>query len=364
MLTLKDHIDLGRGDMLVDPEKVPIVSSRFTAELIWMSETPLKKNTPYLIKHATQILCCSVTEVYHALDVHKFAHAETDTLRLNEIGTVEIETHKPMCFDSYSANRAMGSFIVVDPTNNDTVAAGTLSERTITGQEWIQQDVISRMAGNQASGLTVWFTGLSGAGKTTICNAVYTELLAQGFKVEVLDGDAVRRKLNNDLGFSQKDRDENIRRIGFLAQMLARHGVIVLVAAISPYRAVREELRKTIANFMEVYVNAPLAVCEQRDPKGLYKRARNKQIAGFTGVDDPYQPPLAPEVECPTDRETVKASSSKVVAAVLAFFAARSEKRAARPVSYNAAARDFVRQELESNSIDSGGLLPNGNSGD
>jgi len=185
------------------------------------------------------------------------------------------------------------------------------------------------MTRNQPTGLVVWCTGLSGAGKTTICNAVSKELLAHGFKVETLDGDIVRQQLNSDLGFSRKDRNENVRRIGVVAQRLARHGVIVLVAVISPYRAARQKLRDTIPDFMEVYVNAPLAVCEQRDPKGLYRRARQKQLDRFTGIDDPYQPPLAPDVECATDQETIKASKNKVVAAVLAFVAARSGQQVA-----------------------------------
>jgi len=225
-----------------------------------------------------------------------------------------------MVFDSYSANRAMGSFIIIDPAAGDTLAAGLISERSVVAQGSIQPSAIPDVMNNDSTGLTVWFTGLSGSGKTTLCNAVSTELMAHGFKVEVLDGDVVRKQLNSDLGFSQKDRDENVRRIGFVAQLLARHGVIVLVAAISPYRAVREELRKNISNFIEVYVNAPLAVCEQRDPKGLYKRAREKKMSGLTGIDDPYQPPLAPDVECRTDHEAVKASTSKVVSAVMAFF--------------------------------------------
>jgi adenylylsulfate kinase len=193
--------------------------------------------------------------------------------------------------------------------------------------------------------LTVWFTGLSGAGKTTICSSVYTELLALGFRVEVLDGDVIRRKLNSDLGFSQKDRDENVRRIAFVAQMLASHGVIVLVAAISPYRAVREEIRKDNPNFIEVYVNAPLEICEQRDPKGLYKRARNKEIQSFTGIDDPYQAPLVPEVECRTDSETIKASSARVVSAIQFFFASRLNKDKPQAMSCPDAGRAGIAEQ-------------------
>jgi adenylylsulfate kinase len=168
-------------------------------------------------------------------------------------------------------------------------------------------------------GLTVWFTGLSGAGKTTICKAVYSALLASGYRVEILDGDLLRKHLSRDLGFSKEDRDENIRRIGFIADLLTRNGVIVLVAVISPYRAVRDEVRKKIGRFLEVFVDAPLAVCEQRDPKGLYRKAYRGELRGFTGIDDPYEPPLAPAVQCRTDRESLQDSSEKVICAVAEF---------------------------------------------
>lgn len=163
-------------------------------------------------------------------------------------------------------------------------------------------------------GMTLWFTGLSGAGKTTISRALEKELLEKGYKVEVLDGDVVRQNLTKGLGFSKADRDENIRRIGFVAHILSRNGVIVIVSAISPYRKIREEVRQRIGDFIEVYVNAPLEVCEQRDVKGLYKKARAGEIKGFTGIDDPYDPPLNPEVECRTDLESLPESVAKVMA--------------------------------------------------
>jgi adenylylsulfate kinase len=163
-------------------------------------------------------------------------------------------------------------------------------------------------------GVTIWFTGLSGAGKTTISSAVETKLRSAGLPVEVLDGDIVRENLTKGLGFSKEDRDENIRRIGFVAHLLTRHGVIVLVSAISPYREIREEVRGKIGDFMEIFVNAPLTVCEGRDVKGLYKRARAGEIKGFTGIDDPYEPPAKPEVECRTDLEELEESVAKVFA--------------------------------------------------
>jgi adenylylsulfate kinase len=162
-------------------------------------------------------------------------------------------------------------------------------------------------------GVTVWFTGLSGAGKTTICRAVEQELRNRELRLEVLDGDVVRENLTKGLGFSKEDRDENIRRIGFVAKLLTQNEVIVLVSAISPYRAVREEVRQKIGNFVEVYVSAPLEICEQRDVKGLYKRARAGEIKQFTGIDDPYEPPTHPEIECKTHEETLEQSVTKVL---------------------------------------------------
>jgi adenylylsulfate kinase len=176
----------------------------------------------------------------------------------------------------------------------------------------------------QQRGVTVWFTGLSGAGKTTICQAVETQLRQQGYAVEVLDGDIVRENLTKGLGFSKEDRDENIRRIGFVSQLLTRHGVIVLVSAISPYREVRQKVRERIGNFIEVYVSAPLAACEARDVKGLYKRARAGEIKNFTGIDDPYEPPLNPEVDCQTHLETLEESVSKVMATLESYLEVKS----------------------------------------
>jgi len=178
--------------------------------------------------------------------------------------------------------------------------------------------VAPRVAQGQ-QGLTVWFTGLSGAGKTTICQSVHAELLTLGYRAEMLDADVIRKQLCPDLGFSKVDRDENIRRIGFLAQLLTRNGIIALVAAISPYRAARDQVRNTICRFLEVHVDAPLHVCEERDPKGLYRRARSGDLHGFTGIDDPYEAPLAPEIRCATDQDTVNTCRDQVVSAVLNY---------------------------------------------
>jgi adenylyl-sulfate kinase len=220
-------------------------------------------------------------------------------------------------------NRATGSFIVIDALNNDTVAGGMILETSVIPipgkHSGATESFQSTTTLPHHVGLTVWFTGLSGSGKTTICRSVYTELLARGIRTDFLDADELRKHLNSDLGFTKEDRNENIRRIGFVAGLLTRNGVVALVAAISPYRATRDEVRRTIANFIEVHVDTSLSICEDRDPKGLYKRARAGQIQGFTGIDDPYEPPLRPDVRCNTEHGSLKANVHKVVTAILQF---------------------------------------------
>ncbi len=324
VLTTTDHIDLGRGDMLVSPEQRPTISTRVRAYLIWMSQAPLQTDARYLIKHTTRVLCGRMTRLDHKIDINTFAKLDADTLNFNEIGEVQIDLHNPIFCDPYLQNRTTGSFIVIDPFNNDTVAAGMIIEANPVqaGEASDESSAGSRIA--QQPGLTVWFTGLSGAGKTTICRSVATELLAHGLQVEVIDGDVIRNYLCKDLGFSKHDRDENVRRIAFVSQLLTRNGTVVLVSAISPYRAGRDEARRSIVDFVEVYVNTPLAVCEMRDSKDLYQKARAGKIRGFTGIDDPYEPPLQPEIVCDTDRESTRESSSKVVASVLNYLSSKS----------------------------------------
>lgn len=324
VLTTTDHIDLGRGDMLVSPEQMPTVSTSVTANLIWMSQAPLRRDTRYLIKHTTKVLCGRISRLNHKLDVNTLAQVEADSLQFNEIGEAQIDLQSPIFCDPYESNRITGSLIVIDPLTNDTVAAGMIVEATLlqAGDGLDESSAGSRVG--QQQGLTVWFTGLSGAGKTTICKAVATELLAHGLQVEVIDGDIIRNHLCKDLGFSKHDRDENIRRIAFVSQLLTRNGAIVLVSAISPYRAGRDAARRTIGSFMEVYVSTPLAVCEVRDPKDLYQKARSGKIHGFTGIDDPYEAPLAPEIVCNTDQESTRESSSKVVASVLQYLSSKT----------------------------------------
>jgi bifunctional enzyme CysN/CysC len=307
-LCFDDHVDISRGDVLADMTIPPQSARAFRARVVWMSETPLSANRPYLVKHMSQIVCGEVTSIHSRLDLTDLSEQPAESLRLNDIGVVTLQTHRPLYCDPYQVNRNTGSFIFVDPITNLTVGAGMI--------EGVQEERASRSRTAISDGVTVWFTGLSSAGKSTLSKAVYERLWARGHRVESLDGDEVRQHLSRGLGFSKEDRNENIRRIGFVAEMLARHGVIALVSAISPYREGRDEVRARITNFLEVYVNAPLSTCEERDVKGLYRKARSGEIPGFTGIDDPYEPPLSPEIECRTDRETIAESAQKIVDAV------------------------------------------------
>jgi bifunctional enzyme CysN/CysC len=309
-LTLDRAIDLSRGDMLVDPLDPPSTSRVLRADVVWMNQTPLVAQRPYLIRHTTRQVCAMVSKVESVFDLEALETTPSDSIGFNGIGTVVLETHQPLYCEPYAVNRSTGAFIFIDPSSNQTIGAGMISEILDSGRETEGQGIAT------SEGLTVWFTGLSGAGKTTITQAVYEKLWAKGLKVEVLDGDVMRHQLSKDLGFSKEDRDENIRRIGFIARLLNRNGVIVLVSAISPYRSIRDEVRRTVGNFLEVYVNAPLQVCEQRDPKGHYRRARTGQLAHFTGVTDPYEPPLKPDVECRTDLENLSESAAMVMKAI------------------------------------------------
>ena len=310
-ISLEKEIDVSRGDMLAKPDRPPSVASRISATLLWMNAEPLAINRPYLLKHTTRYVFASVVRMAAVLDPQTLARRSADHLALNEFGEVEIECHHPLYFDPYSENRGTGAFILVDPIANGTLAAGMIRS---------PEADTAILKSPAAHGLTVWFTGLSSAGKTTISRAVHEKLWAMGYKVELLDGDIVRQHLSRDLGFSKDDRDENIRRIGFMAEMLTRNGVVVLVSAISPYRAVRDEIRGRIGSFLEVYVNAPLDLCEQRDLKGIYRRARAGELKMVTGVDDPYEPPSAPEIECHTGSETLAESTAKVLRAIDQWF--------------------------------------------
>jgi bifunctional enzyme CysN/CysC len=328
VLTTTDHIDLGRGDMLASPSHLPAMARTITAHVIWMSTSPLRADARYLVKHTTKVVCGRISRVHNKIAIDNFEELEADSLQFNEIGKVQIELHNLLFCDPYRCNRSTGSFILIDPHSNATVGAGMIVEAASAERADEPHPSAEGLCVASQRGLTIWFTGLSAAGKTTICNAVATELLARGLRVEVIDGDVIRNHLCKDLGYSKRDRNENIRRIAFIAQMLTRNGIVVLVSAISPYRDARDEARRTIGRFIEVHVDAQLAICELRDPKDLYRKARSGEIRGFTGIDDPYESPLDPEVVCDTEHESVRQSSMKIVETVLRHLSSRASHEA------------------------------------
>ena len=308
-VSLSEDVEVARGDMLAEKGSPPTAARRLTATVVWLSGRTLQVNARYLIKHTSKTVGGSITGINARVDIDTFQKLPSTALHLNDIGDVEIELRQPIFCDAYSSNRGTGSFILVDPADNSTAGAGMISHIHPEGA-WDKLPA-------SAEGAIVWFTGLSGAGKSTIAREVYRELWARGVKVELLDGDELRKDLCKDLGFTQEDRDENIRRIGVVSSMLARNGVVVLVSVISPYRTGREEARRRFPNFLEVFVNAPLSVCEARDPKGLYRKARQGLIPRFTGIDDPYERPISPEIECKTDEETLIQCTHKILTALM-----------------------------------------------
>jgi bifunctional enzyme CysN/CysC len=327
--------------MLASPGHLPTTAKKVTAHVIWMSREPLRSGALYLVKHTTKTVCGRVGRLHNRIDIDTFEKAEADSLQFNEIGEVQIDLNSPIFCDRHRCNRTTGSFILIDPLTNDTVAAGMITETvSARGIDERNQSVDGSSLTTQ-QGLTIWFTGLSGSGKTTICKAVATELLARGLRVEVIDGDVIRNRLCKDLGYSQRDRNENIRRIAFIAQLLMRNGIVVLVSAISPYREARDEARRTIGEFIEVYVDTPIATCELRDPKELYRKARSGEIRAFTGIDDPYEPPLKAEVVCNTEHQSVRQSSQKVVEAALRYLSSKAARHdvATHPADLRSAAR-------------------------
>jgi bifunctional enzyme CysN/CysC len=304
-ISIDQHIDISRGDMIGAADHPPAVSSRFESTLFWIDDAPLTHAYRYSLKHTTKLVGAEITKVFGRLDIDRLELTDPGAIRVNDIARVEIETRQSLFCDRYTENRHTGSFILIDPATQHTVAAGVI-ERIFTDR------LRGHITFSERRGAVVWLTGLSSAGKTTIAAALGERIRATGVRVEMLDGDAVRQRLCRDLGFSKRDRDENIRRLGFVAEMLAKHGIIVVVAAISPYRAARDELRREIPGFIEVYVNAPLDVCERRDVKGLYHKARAGTLCNFSGINDPYEAPLQPEIECRTDQETPDESVSKI----------------------------------------------------
>ncbi|MBU0877932.1 MAG: sulfate adenylyltransferase subunit CysN [Alphaproteobacteria bacterium] len=305
-LTLVDEVDVSRGDILTTAEDRPIVADQFAAHLIWMSDDPLFPGRSYYIKLGTKTVAAQVTEIKHKIDVNSFAKLAAKELHLNEIAVVNFALTETIAFDAYASNRDTGAFIVIDRLTNLTVGAGTIdfALRRASNVHWQALDVTKsfRAAAKKQKPAALWFTGLSGAGKSTIANLVEKKLAAIGRHTYTLDGDNVRHGLNRDLGFTDADRVENIRRVGEAAKLFVDAGLIVLVSFISPFRSERRMARELLApgEFVEIFVDTPISVAERRDPKGLYKKAREGKLINFTGIDSPYEAPEHPDLTLET----------------------------------------------------------------
>ncbi|NND57023.1 MAG: sulfate adenylyltransferase subunit CysN [Xanthomonadales bacterium] len=322
-VSLEDEIDVSRGNMLVPVNNLPHVGNEFEAMVVWMHENAATEGTSYLVKHSCSMVPGVLSRVRYKVDVNTMQRdkgdqkddAEIDSLNLNEIGRCHLTLHRPIAFDPYDRNRATGAFIIVDRLTNVTVGAGMIVDRIVSrsGRKPAPVSQNIQRSGSLVSaaerralmgqrGVTVWLTGLSASGKSTIARQLEKQLVDLGRPCYILDGDNVRHGLNRDLGFSMEDRQENIRRIAEVAALMNDAGVIVITAFISPYRQDRQSAREVIGDqaFIEAFVDTPLEVCEQRDPKGLYKKARAGEIRQFTGVSDVYEPPLNAEITLPT----------------------------------------------------------------
>ena len=301
-LTLTEEVDVSRGDVIAAAIDPPLVADQFEGHVVWMGTEPMLPSRPYLLKIGTRTVGATITEPKYKINVNTLEHLAAKTLELNEIGVCNLALDRPVPFDPYDKNHDMGGFILVDRFTNATVGAGLLhfALRRADNVHWqaVEVDKSARAGRKGQRPAAVWFTGLSGAGKSTIANLVERRLYDEGFHTYLLDGDNLRHGLNRDLGFTEVDRVENIRRAAEVAKLMTDGGLIVLASFISPFRAERQLARDLLGDgeFIEVFVDAPLEVAEARDRKGLYAKARRGELANFTGIDSPYEPPVAPEI--------------------------------------------------------------------
>ncbi len=324
-LTLADEIDISRGDVLSLADTPAEVADQFEASLVWMTDEPMLPGRPYLMKIGAQTVTASITEPKYKINVNTMEHLAAKQLGVNEIGVVNLALDRQVAFDAYKANRDTGGFILINRMTNNTVGAGMLNFALRRSHNLRPQAVDvdkalrSRLKGQRPA--VLWFTGLSGAGKSTIANLVEKKLAAMGRHTYLLDGDNVRHGLNKDLGFTEADRVENIRRVAEVARLMVDAGLIVMTAFISPFRSERAMARGQMADgeFIEIHVNTPLAVAEERDVKGLYKKARRGEIANFTGISSPYEAPEAPEIVVNTHTQTAEEAAELIVARLKAL---------------------------------------------
>jgi bifunctional enzyme CysN/CysC len=321
-LTLSDEIDISRGAMISGADSPAQVADQFEAKVVWMADEPLFPGRNYLMKLGTQAVTASITDIKYQVNVNTLEHVAARRLELNEIGFCNLSLDRPIAFDPYEENRDTGSFILIDRLNNNTVGAGMLDFALRRSQNiHLQHMDVDKAARAQLKGqkpCVLWFTGLSGSGKSTVANLVEKRLHAMGLHTYLLDGDNVRHGLNRDLGFTEGDRVENIRRVAEVAKLMVDAGLIVLTAFISPYRAERRMARQLFqeGEFIEVFMDTPLEVAEQRDPKGLYKKARRGELKNFTGVDAPYEAPEAAEFAVNTADMTPEDAADKLIEAM------------------------------------------------
>ncbi len=319
-LTLTDEIDISRGDLLSAADAPAQIADQFECTLVWMADEPLLPGRPYLMKIGTQTVTATVTSIKYQLDVDSREQLAARTLELNAIGVCNLSLDRPIAFDAYEDNRDTGGFILIDRLSNGTVGAGMLHFALRRAHnihlQPVEVDKAARAALKRQKSCVIWLTGLSGAGKSTIANLVEKKLHAMGRHTYLLDGDNVRHGLNKDLGFTDADRVENIRRIGEVAKLMADAGLIVLTAFISPFRAERRLARELMpeGEFFEVYVDTPLAVAEERDVKGLYKKARRGELKNFTGIDSPYEEPENPELRIDTGHRSADQAADDIIA--------------------------------------------------
>ena len=327
-LTLADEIDCSRGDVLATADSPPQSADQFEATVVWMADEAMLPGRSYWLKLGTQLVSASIQPPKYQVNVNTMEHLAAKTLDLNAIGVVNLSTDKALVFESYAAqnsspNKDLGGFILIDKITNGTVGAGMLhfSLRRAQNVHWqaIEVDRAAHAAQKGQQPKLLWFTGLSGAGKSTIANLVEKRLHAEGKHSFLLDGDNVRHGLNKDLGFTDADRVENIRRVGEVAKLMTDAGLIVLTAFISPFRAERDMVRQMLpeGDFIEVHIDTPLADAEARDVKGLYKKARSGQLKNFTGIDSPYEPPENPDIRIDTTKMNAEEAADLIVKVIL-----------------------------------------------